>query len=73
MEKFRSWSDCGGVPERALDRDRMLDDITWYWLTRTGASAARLYWESIREVQQIFTTGTGDRVEVPDRGVDLRP
>ena len=65
VEKFRSWTDCDGLPERALDRNRMLDDITWYWLTRTGASAARLYWESIREVQQIFTTGTGDRVEVP--------
>jgi pimeloyl-ACP methyl ester carboxylesterase len=43
----------------------MLDDITLYWLTRTGASAARLYWESIREVQQVFTRGTGDRVDVP--------
>jgi pimeloyl-ACP methyl ester carboxylesterase len=65
VEKFRSWTDCDGVPERALDRDRMLDDITLYWLTRTGASAARLYWESIREVQQVFTRGTGDRVDVP--------
>lgn len=68
VEKFRTWSDCGGVPERALDRDRMLDDITLYWLTRTGASAARLYWESIREVQQIFTSGTGDVVTVPVGG-----
>jgi epoxide hydrolase len=57
-----------GVPERALDRDRMLDDITLYWLTRTGASAARLYWESIREVQEIFTSGTGDSVTVPVGG-----
>jgi epoxide hydrolase len=65
VEKFRSWSDCDGIPERALARDRMLDDITLYWLTRTGASAARLYWESIREVQEIFTRGTGDRVDVP--------
>jgi pimeloyl-ACP methyl ester carboxylesterase len=65
VEKFCSWSDCDGVPERALDRDRMLDDITWYWLTRTGASAARLYWESIREVRQVFTQGIGDRVDVP--------
>jgi epoxide hydrolase len=68
VEKFRSWTDCEGVPERALDRDRMLDDITLYWLTRTGASAARLYWESIREVQEIFTRGTGDRVQVPTGG-----
>jgi pimeloyl-ACP methyl ester carboxylesterase len=68
VEKFRSWSDTDGLPERALDRDRMLDDITLYWLTGTGASAARLYWESIREVQQIFTAGTGDSVSVPVGG-----
>ena len=68
VEKFRTWSDCDGMPERALDRDRMLDDITLYWLTGTGASAARLYWESIREVQEIFTSGTGDSVGVPTGG-----
>ena len=56
------------MPERALSRDRMLDDITLYWLTRTGASAARLYWESIRQVQQIFTAGVGDTVDVPAGG-----
>ena len=68
VEKFRTWSDCDGLPEQALDRDRMLDDITLYWLTGTGASAARLYWESIREVQEIFTSGTGDSVTVPAGG-----
>jgi pimeloyl-ACP methyl ester carboxylesterase len=65
VEKFRTWTDCGGVPENALTRDQILDDITLYWFTRTGASAARLYWESIREVQKIFTSGTGDHVDVP--------
>ena len=30
----------------ALTRDDVLDDITLYWLTGTGVSAARLYWES---------------------------
>jgi pimeloyl-ACP methyl ester carboxylesterase len=68
VEKFCTWSDSGGIPERALSRDRMLDDITLYWLTGTGASAARLYWESIRQVQQIFTAGLGDRVDVPTGG-----
>jgi pimeloyl-ACP methyl ester carboxylesterase len=29
-----------------LTRDRVLDNITLYWLTGTGASAARSYWES---------------------------
>ena len=35
-----------GEPERLLQRDDVLDDITLYWLTNTATSAARLYWET---------------------------
>jgi pimeloyl-ACP methyl ester carboxylesterase len=35
-----------GEPERLLTKDKMLDDITLYWLTNTAASSARLYWEN---------------------------
>jgi pimeloyl-ACP methyl ester carboxylesterase len=35
-----------GRPVGGLTRDAILDDITLYWLTNTGASSARLYWES---------------------------
>src|SRR5687768_450580 len=31
--------------EGELTRDEVLDNITLYWLTKTGLSAARLYWE----------------------------
>jgi len=34
-----------GAPVGNLTRDTILDNITLYWLTRTGASAARWYWE----------------------------
>ena len=34
-----------GHPTGGLTRDRILDNITLYWVTRTGASAARIYWE----------------------------
>lgn len=44
-EKFATWTYSGGEPERVLTRDEMLDDISLYWLTGTGASAARIYWE----------------------------
>jgi epoxide hydrolase len=33
----------------------VLDNITLYWLTGTGASSARLYWESIGEISTWFT------------------
>jgi len=37
-----------GHPSGNLTRDHILDNITVYWLTGTGASAARSYWESGR-------------------------
>lgn len=42
----RSGRDEDGQP--LLDDDALLDVVTTYWLTRTGASAARLYAESLR-------------------------
>ena len=35
-----------GHPAGDLTRDDVLDNITLYWLTNTGVSAARLYWEN---------------------------
>jgi pimeloyl-ACP methyl ester carboxylesterase len=35
----------GGPPSGNLTRDHVLDNISLYWLTGTGASAARLYWD----------------------------
>jgi len=45
-EKMAEWSDSDGHPERVIGRDEMLDDITLYWLTNTGASSSRFYWEN---------------------------
>jgi pimeloyl-ACP methyl ester carboxylesterase len=38
-----------GHPAGNLTRDHIVDNITVYWLTGTGASAARSYWESGRD------------------------
>jgi epoxide hydrolase len=65
VEKFRAWTDNAGSPEDALTRDQMLDDVMLYWLPGTGASSARLYWESIRLVSGWFTRATTDTVDVP--------
>jgi pimeloyl-ACP methyl ester carboxylesterase len=35
-----------GQLQSALTRDDILDNVTLYWLTNTGVSAARLYWEN---------------------------
>jgi len=44
-DKFADWTYSGGEPERSLTKDEMLDDITLYWLTNTGASSSQSYWE----------------------------
>ena len=46
VEKFWSWTDNDGDPASALSFDEMLDNVMLYWLPGTGASSARLYWES---------------------------
>ena len=46
LEKMWAWTDNSGSPYDALSKDRILDNIMLYWLPATGASSARLYWES---------------------------
>ena len=65
IEKFRSWTDCGGHPENVLTRDELLDNLMLYWLPGTGASAARLYWESIQQVNRVLAGPVTDQVRVP--------
>ena len=45
VEKFRTWTDCDGVPENAVDRDRLLTNVSIYWFTNTAGSSARIYYE----------------------------
>jgi pimeloyl-ACP methyl ester carboxylesterase len=49
-------------PAGHLTRDRILDNITLYWLTATGASAAREYWET---GQALASGQTPPEVSVP--------
>jgi pimeloyl-ACP methyl ester carboxylesterase len=49
VEKFKEWTDpTAQLPEDAVDRDRLLTDVTIYWLTATAGSSARLYYEGAR-------------------------
>lgn len=46
LDKFAEWTDTDDGPFESIDRDRLLDNVTLYWLTRSGASSARIYYES---------------------------
>lgn len=48
IEKYRSWSDCGGDVESVFNRDQLLTAITIYWATASITSSTRLYYESMR-------------------------
>jgi epoxide hydrolase len=64
-EKFWAWTDHDGDLETVISRDELLDNLMLYWLPRTGASSARLYWESIRQVNQWISGEVTDTVSVP--------
>src|SRR5437016_7130414 len=57
--------DCAGNLDNALTRDQVLDNIMLYWLPRTGASSARLYGESIRQVNAWISGPAADTITVP--------
>jgi pimeloyl-ACP methyl ester carboxylesterase len=46
-----------GQPAGQLTRDTIVDNVTLYWLTGTGASAARSYWEDGRALAQARASG----------------
>ncbi|MFJ6463196.1 epoxide hydrolase [Streptomyces sp. NPDC091387] len=59
LDKFAEWTDTEDSPFEAISMDTVLDNVTLYWLTRTGASAARIYYESHNSLDP------GLRVDVP--------
>lgn len=60
LEKFFEWTDCDGDPRNAVPWDAILDNISLYWFTRSGASSARIYWESMSDVpNDVITVPTG--------------
>jgi microsomal epoxide hydrolase len=48
VEKFRTWSDCGGDVEKAFSKDTLLTNLMFYWAPNSVASAARIYYEAQR-------------------------
>ncbi len=62
VEKFRTWSDCGGDVERRFTKDELLTNVMLYWVTETATSSCRLYFEAMHAGK---FPPTGLRVEVP--------
>ncbi len=69
VEKFRSWSDCGGDVERRFTKDQLLTNVTIYWVTQTINSSTRLYYEARHHPWRLKD---GTRIEAPT-GVAVFP
>jgi microsomal epoxide hydrolase len=62
VEKFRTWTDCGGNPENAISRDEMLANISLYWFTGSiGAS----FWPYYARMHAPWPIPEGATVDVP--------
>ncbi|NWL10300.1 epoxide hydrolase [Paenarthrobacter nitroguajacolicus] len=46
IEKFKEWTDNSGEPDEAVNIDHLLTNVTIYWLTNTGGSSGRIYYET---------------------------
>ena len=53
VEKYRTWSDCGGEVERRFTKDELLTNITIYWVTQTIGSSVRMYYDNQRGIWEM--------------------
>ena len=68
VEKFHAWCDCQGDVESIFTKDELLTNVMLYWVTETATSAARLYYESMRQAGAALLTAPPGRVDVPTAG-----
>jgi len=62
VEKYRTWSDCGGDVESRFTKDELLTTITIYWVTQSINSSTRLYYESFF---QDWDLAKDEKIQVP--------
>lgn len=59
VEKFRAWSDSDGNVEKRFSKDELLTNVMIYWVTESGPSSVRIYYENRLD------PGLPGRVDVP--------
>jgi epoxide hydrolase len=73
LDKFAEWSDTEDSPFETISRDRVLDDVTLYWLTRTGASSARIYYESHNSLDPELRVDVPSAITMYPRDIEKCP
>ena len=62
VEKYRTWSDCGGDVEKSYTKDELLTIVTIYWVTQTISSSTRMYFENQKN---LWVMGKDEKVPAP--------
>ena len=62
VEKFRTWSDCGGDVERRFTKDEILTNVMLYWVTGAINSS---FWPYYARFHSDWPIPDGARVTVP--------
>jgi len=62
VEKFRTWSDCGGQVERRFTKDELLTNVMIYWVT---GSINASFWPYYARFHAPWPIADGQRIEVP--------
>ena len=62
VEKYRTWSDCGGDIESRYTKDELLTIVTIYWVTNSIGSSVRMYKEN---QSSLWTLGRDEKVPAP--------
>ena len=73
LDKFAEWSDTDDSPFETISMDTVLDDVTLYWLTRTGASAARIYFESHNSLDPELRVDVPSAISMYPRDIEKCP
>jgi pimeloyl-ACP methyl ester carboxylesterase len=73
LDKFAEWTDTEDSPFETISRYRVLDDVTLYWLTRTGASSARIYYESHNSLDPELRVDVPSAITMYPRDVEKCP
>ncbi|MPZ98228.1 MAG: alpha/beta fold hydrolase [Dehalococcoidia bacterium] len=73
LDKFAEWTDTEDSPFETISMDSVLDDVTLYWLTRTGASSARIYYESHNSLDPELRVDVPSAITMYPRDIEKCP
>lgn len=68
VEKFRTWSDCGGDVERCYTKDQLLTNVMLYWTTGAINSS---FWPYYSRLHSDWPIPDGARILVPTGHADF--